>query len=139
MALFGIIAIFTPHRRFPVTTSLHDALLPYFTKWVRLVKQPLSTDFEDFRRLFLTTKNTKKNANGREFLTQKTRETLYSYFLRHRSTPIFTDSKRAKDAGVLLNHKPRTVAHASIGHLKKFILADTRNFSILGGVRKKPP
>ena len=128
MALFGIITIFTPNRRFPVTTSLHDALLPYFTKWVRLVKQRLSTDFEDFRRLFLTTKNTKKNANGREFLTQKTRETLYSYFLRHRLTPIFTDSKRAKDASTPLNHKPRTVAYESIGNLKNSFWRTSETF-----------
>jgi hypothetical protein len=97
-------------------------------KWVRLVKRRLSTDFEDFRRLFLTTKNTKKNANGRTFLTQKTRETLYSYFLRHRLTPIFTDSKRAKDASTPLNHKPRTVAHESIGNLKNSFWRTSETF-----------
>ena len=36
-ALFGVIAIFMPNRRFPMTTSLHDALFTYFIKWVRLV------------------------------------------------------------------------------------------------------
>ena len=49
MALFGIIAIITPNRGFPLTTGLHDALLPYFIKWVRLVKQRLSSQISVIR------------------------------------------------------------------------------------------
>jgi hypothetical protein len=47
MGSFRNIAIFTPNRRFPMTTSLHDALLPYFIKWV----SPISYDNKSPRRV----------------------------------------------------------------------------------------